>query len=177
MIRLRVPGSLIYRNLALRVVGTACAMSRASAAPSDGMPKEDEFDAQAVSAVGEAFNNIAIHGYAGGGSGDVDIEVDSDGIEVVIRLMDTGRSFDPSTVPVPDLDELPECGMGLFIMNSFMDEVRYTPGSDGKPNVLCMTKRRPVAVVGSPHEPAAEPARNNGDTPGEAQPSALEGMK
>ena len=35
------------------------------------------------------------------------------------------------------LDALPESGLGLFIIRSFMDEVKYVPGS---PNVLSMTK-------------------------------------
>lgn len=134
MIRLRVPGSLTYRNLALRVVTAACAMSR----PQDPTTADEEFDAQTVTAVGEAFNNIAIHGYSGG-PGDVDIEIEFENDQILIRMMDTGLSFDPSVVPEPALDELPESGMGLFIMNSFMDEVTYTAGN---PNVLCMIKRR-----------------------------------
>jgi len=136
MIRLRVPGSLLYRNLALRVVGAACALSRSPDA------EEDEFDAQTVTAVGEAFNNIAIHGYTDGTTGDVDIEIDADGDGVVIRMLDTGKSFDPSVVPEPDLDALPENGMGLFIIHSFMDEVNYAAGGGATPNVLQMIKRR-----------------------------------
>lgn len=194
MIRLRVPGSLTYRHLALRVVSAACKM----AAPGDAVrapgeePDEDadlggplglhgdaafadthadtgdvgdfevgaegwggagdlggaggdealtaeEFEAQTLSAFGEAFNNIAIHGYRGGTPGDVDIEIETDEEGIVIRLMDTGSSFDPNCVAVPDMADLPESGMGLFIINSFMDEVDYRPG---RPNVLRLAKRR-----------------------------------
>lgn len=140
MIRLRVPGSLTYRHLALRVVAAACKMAapRRDEAGSPDLSHE-EFEAQTVSAFGEAFNNIAIHGYRGGPPGDVDIEIESDKDGIVIRLMDTGGSFDPASIDNPPIDDLPESGMGLFIIKSFMDEVDYSPGS---PNVLRLAKRR-----------------------------------
>ncbi|MGK4007267.1 ATP-binding protein [Sorangium sp. So ce1036] len=140
MIRLRVPGSLTYRHLALRVVAAACKMAapRRVDGGSPG-PTEEEFEAQTVSAFGEAFNNIAIHGYRAGPPGDVDIEIESDADGIIIRLMDTGCSFDPASIESPPIDDLPESGMGLFIIKSFMDEVDYRPGS---PNVLRLVKRR-----------------------------------
>lgn len=154
MIRLRVPGSLTYRHLALRVVSAACRMTERAAPrgegdgeaqpPASGSGDEDvlpeaEFEAQTLSAFGEAFNNIAIHGYRSGPPGDVDIEIEADEGGITIRLIDSGASFDPTTVAVPDMTALPESGMGLFIIHSFMDEVDYSPGS---PNVLRLVKRR-----------------------------------
>jgi serine/threonine-protein kinase RsbW len=141
MIRLRVPGTLAYRNLALRVVAAACKMIgndevAASAAA-------DEFEAQTVSAVGEAFNNIAIHAYDAMNPAEVDISIDSAADRVVIEMTDTGRSFDPAVVAPPDLEQLPESGMGLFIIRSFMDETRYTPGPPA--NVLRLVKLRRAA--------------------------------
>ncbi len=132
VIRLRVPGVLEYRDLAIRTVAAACKLAY------DEQRKPDEFDEQVVSAFGEAFNNIAIHAYqARAMVGDVDIEVDMQPDRVVITLTDYGDSFDPSSVPAPDLDALPEGGLGLFIINSFMDDVTYRAG---KPNVLRLTK-------------------------------------
>jgi serine/threonine-protein kinase RsbW len=69
----------------------------------------------------------------------VDIEIESDEDGIVIRLMDTGQSFDPASLEAPSFEDLPESGMGLFIIKSFMDEVGYCPGS---PNVLRLVKRR-----------------------------------
>lgn len=173
MIRLRVPGSLTYRHLALRVVSAACriaapreegegdagdegetgptapfaadldadlgdALMPASGSDEEGLTEAD-FEAQTLSAFGEAFNNIAIHGYRSGPPGDVDIEIEADDGGITIRLLDSGASFDPTAVAVPDMTALPESGMGLFIINSFMDEVDYRPGS---PNVLRLVKRR-----------------------------------
>jgi serine/threonine-protein kinase RsbW len=156
MIRLRVPGSLTYRNLALRVVTAACALAR----PPDPAAADDEFDAQTVTAVGEAFNNIAIHGYSAS-PGDVDIEIEIEIHQILIRMMDTGLAFDPSAVPEPALDELPESGMGLFIMNSFMDEVTYTAGN---PNVLCMIKRRSGGAGFGSAPPDPESDRSDGQS-------------
>jgi len=128
--------------------------------PKDPTTADEEFDAQTITAVGEAFNNIAIHGYSAG-PGDVDIEIEFENEQILIRMMDTGLSFDPSTVPEPALEELPESGMGLFIMNSFMDEVTYTAGN---PNVLCMIKRRGGRPDGIGSNP---PGDNGGSGPSE----------
>jgi serine/threonine-protein kinase RsbW len=122
---------------------------------------DDEFEAQTLSAFGEAFNNIAIHGYRSGPPGDVDIEIESDEAGITICLMDTGASFDPNSVAIPDMSALPESGMGLFIMNSFMDEVDYRPGT---PNVLRLAKRR---------EPPEQPD-GGGDGGGRGEPAGTE---
>lgn len=135
MIHLRVPGSLRYRDLAVRVVGAACKL--AGDGEASGPRRNSEWDNQVVSAFGEAFNNAAIHSYRGDKPGDVVVEVDVAITHITIRLLDYGNSFDINQVPAPDLDALPESGLGLFIIRSFMDEVTYQAGS---PNVLSMTK-------------------------------------
>jgi serine/threonine-protein kinase RsbW len=131
VIRLRVPGALEYRDLAIRAVAAACKLVGAP----DG---HREFDDQVVSAFGEAFNNAALHSYKGRAPGDVEIEMEISADTITLRLFDFGNSFDIQSVPEPDLDELPESGMGIYIIKSFMDEVSYQAGS---PNVLRMTKR------------------------------------
>jgi serine/threonine-protein kinase RsbW len=139
VILLRVPGTLEYRNLALRAVSEACRLAQ-----------HDEWEgasleAQTVSALGEAFNNIAIHGYAGRPPGDVVVEISWTRDEIVMQISDDGHSFDPELVELPDLDALPEGGMGLFIIRSFMDEVDYQAGP---PNVLRLVKRRSSRAEG-----------------------------
>jgi serine/threonine-protein kinase RsbW len=141
VIRLRVPGTLPYRNLLLRVVGVACKMIGNDEVPASAAA--DEFEAQTVSAVGEAFNNIAIHAYDSIPPAEVEILIDSAPDRVVIEMTDTGRSFDPAVVAAPDLAQLPESGMGLFIIRSCMDETRYTPGPPC--NVLRLVKLRRAA--------------------------------
>jgi serine/threonine-protein kinase RsbW len=91
-----------------------------------------------ISAVGEAFNNIALHGYLDLPPGRVEIEVAASPAELSIELRDYGRCFDLGAVQAPDLGHMHESGMGVFIIKSFMDRVEYTPGP---PNVLRLTKR------------------------------------
>jgi serine/threonine-protein kinase RsbW len=139
VILLRVPGTLEYRKLALRAVSEACRIAQ-----------HDEWEgttleAQALSALGEAFNNVVLHSYAGRPAGDVVVEINWTRNEIVMQITDDGLSFDPTQVELPDLDALPEGGMGLFIIRSFMDEVDYQAGP---PNVLRMVKHRAIRAEG-----------------------------
>lgn len=168
MIQLRVPGTLAYRNIALRAVSEACKMAQQELGEA-----WDELEAHAVSAVGEAFNNVAIHGYDGLDAGYIETAIDWTPEELVIQITDTGHSFDPHAVAPPDLDDLPECGMGLFIMKSFMDRVDYEPGP---PNVLRMVKYRAadssddggrgsgiIGIAGEPGQPVVTLSPDGGD--------------
>jgi len=136
VIHLRVPGTLRYRDLAVRVVGAACKLV-GTPEESTGPIRNTAWDNEVVSAFGEAFNNAAIHSYDGRKPGDVEIEVEVGITAITIRLIDYGNSFTLDDVPVPDLEALPESGLGLYIIRSFMDEVKYVAGT---PNVLSMTK-------------------------------------
>ncbi len=133
MIRLRVPGALEYRDLVVRCVAAACKLVGAASA----YRATREFDDQVVSAFSEAFNNAALHSYRGGAVGDVEIEIEIGEDFITIRMLDYGQSFDIGEVPEPDLEALPESGLGIFIIKSFMDEVSYRAGA---PNILSMTK-------------------------------------
>jgi serine/threonine-protein kinase RsbW len=139
MIRLRVPGALKYRDLAVRAVAAACKLVGSTDSHSSGPIRTNrDFDDQVVSAFGEAFNNAALHSYRGRPDGHVEIEIDVGSESITLRILDYGAGFDIGDVPEPDLDSLPESGLGIFIIKSFMDEVSYTAGA---PNVLSMTKR------------------------------------
>jgi serine/threonine-protein kinase RsbW len=134
MIRLEIAGQIHHRDVALRTVSAACRLACASR-PST--PETDDVLHAVLSAVGEAFNNIAVHGYRGR-AGIVQIEIAVGARKLAVELRDFGRSFDPSAVPAPDLDGLPESGLGVFIMSKMMDRVEYRPG---RPNVLRLVKR------------------------------------
>ncbi len=124
----------MYRDLAVRVVAAACKLVGARGT---ALQAHSDFDDQVVSAFGEAFNNVALHGWTDA-PGEIEIEIESGSDFITVRLADYGSSFDLASIPAPDLDELPESGMGLFIIKSFMSEVSYRAGS---PNVLSLTKR------------------------------------
>src|SRR5688500_11428272 len=104
MIRISVPGSLAYRELVLRAVERTCRLGRSAREdPQEaghGLgPRDEGFEAQVVSAIGEAFNNIAMHGYGGAATGRVDLELTPAPGCLTMVLRDTGKSFDPQAVP------------------------------------------------------------------------------
>jgi serine/threonine-protein kinase RsbW len=133
VISLQVPALLTYRDVAMRVVSASC---KVFAADAKQLPPQ-QFQEQVVSAVGEAFNNTVLHAYRDRADGRVTIEIEPKGELLEIRIIDSGTSFDLSAVPTPHLDELPESGMGLFIIRSFMDDVAYR---SGPPNILYLRK-------------------------------------
>lgn len=144
MIHLCVPGELTYRDLVTRAVTKICAVAAAkrlgasgSAPPPPEAAEELEFSHEMVSAVGEAFNNIVIHGYEGTLDSAVTVVMRTHDDCVEVELRDDGQSFDPDSVEEPDLAGLPEGGMGLYIIRSFVDEIRYAAG---RPNVLLLRK-------------------------------------
>jgi serine/threonine-protein kinase RsbW len=91
-----------------------------------------------VSAVGEAYNNIVLHGYAGREPGSIQLTIENCPGCVRVVIKDTGASFDPSQSPPPDLDALPVSGLGIFVMRSMVDELSYVAGAT---NVLTLVKR------------------------------------
>lgn len=138
-IRLKVPCSLEYQEMAMGLVAGACRLVRLrSNDPSAAERHADEyFEQHVISSFGEAFSNIVLHGGNPGGA-DIEIEIETYAHHVTIRLLDQGKPFEISSVPTPDLEELPESGLGVYIMRSLMGNVSYDPGT---PNVLSMTKR------------------------------------
>ena len=140
-----MPGTLQYRDVVLRVVTSACKLVRALAkAKQEASREASDFDDKVVSAVGEAFNNVAIHAYRDVSPEAVELEVELGAEGITIRMSDTGRSFEPAAEVQrqPDLATLPESHMGLFIMRSCMDKVTYRPrSSPTMPNQLTLTKR------------------------------------
>ena len=145
-IRLTVPGTLAYRAVAVRVVAEACRLI--SAPPADtgtaidintGYDLRHPFDAEFVSAFAEIYNNIAIHAYARRGGGDVELAVcvDQTHASITVEIRDQGKAFDIAAVAKPDLDALPEGGMGIHIARALLDKVEYEPGP---PNLWRLTK-------------------------------------
>jgi serine phosphatase RsbU (regulator of sigma subunit)/anti-sigma regulatory factor (Ser/Thr protein kinase)/transposase len=93
-------------------------------------------------AVDEACTNVVKHGYKGQ-TGFIEVIVTGNMREFHIEIRDQGQGFDLRNVKSPDLKVYVENrkrgGLGVFLMNQLMDEVRYRAGTDG--NVLTMSKR------------------------------------
>jgi serine/threonine-protein kinase RsbW len=148
-IRLSIPGTLVYRGVAVRVVAEAARLVSRSQNrdPSELLPNDvrDPFDTAIVSAFAEIFNNIAIHAYERQGGGAIELAILAEPRELVIEIVDHGRPFDIAAVPpVPtELDErsLPEGGMGIHIARTMLDEMTYEPGP---PNLWRLAKRLDV---------------------------------
>ncbi|MDB4971101.1 MAG: hypothetical protein JWN44_6790 [Myxococcales bacterium] len=126
--RLCLPAILAARPMAIDFIAGVC---HSLAVPVD-------VEHAVLSAFGEAFNNVVLHSYRDL-PGEVEIEVDIARDQLAVRLRDRGRGFDPRQVQPRDEDELPERGLGLFIMMRTMDEVRWY--REGDQNVVAMTKR------------------------------------
>ena len=82
-------------------------------------------------AVDEAVTNIMEHAYENDLEGELEIELileaDNTRFEVIIR--DSGTSFDPNEIQLPDLQEHVQSGrrhgLGIFLIRRIMDEVHY----------------------------------------------------
>ncbi|MDD1728634.1 MAG: ATP-binding protein [Methanospirillum sp.] len=84
-------------------------------------------------AVEEAVTNVVMHGYDDSG-GDVLIRLESSPAQIAITIIDAGAAFDPTTIPPPDvtadLDHRKIGGLGVHLIRSVMDEVRYARERD-----------------------------------------------
>jgi len=80
-------------------------------------------------AVDEAVSNIIEHAYGGEGIGDIICTATrvEDGIQIILE--DHGQPFDPSCVPVPDINahlkNRKNHGLGYFLMCELMDDVKF----------------------------------------------------
>lgn len=84
----------------------------------------------------EALTNALRHGTTGAAVR-LAYAFDAEGIE--ISVTDHGEGFDLDGVALPNFDENPEGGYGIYIARAIMNEVRYERADDG--NHLILTKR------------------------------------
>jgi serine/threonine-protein kinase RsbW len=92
-----------------------------------GLPNTDVFAVE--TAVDEAVSNIIEHAYEGVENGTIEITCETDPESIKIILIDNGKPFDPQSIPSPDLkaplNKRKEHGLGLYLMQKWMDEVRF----------------------------------------------------
>jgi anti-sigma regulatory factor (Ser/Thr protein kinase) len=96
-------------------------------------------------AADEAASNIIEHAYEGVKNGVLEISCKLQDGTITIVMVDCGKPFDFSAIPLPDLKtdlwERKIGGLGIFFMRKLMDEVHYESRRD-KRNVLTLIKRR-----------------------------------
>jgi serine/threonine-protein kinase RsbW len=90
--------------------------------------------ADAVQATDEAATNVVVHGYAGR-PGELELQVSVRDGRLEIRLLDRAPTFDPTSVPPPDLTVPPlrrrPGGMGVHLIRAATDETRHHPRPGG----------------------------------------------
>lgn len=92
----------------------------------------------------EALNNVIKHSFLGQAGNDIHLFVKKEKSTIEMKIVESGfprkktgkptLEFDPT-----DIENLPESGMGLFIIEEIMDETKYV--SDGKTNTFTMIKQ------------------------------------
>jgi anti-sigma regulatory factor (Ser/Thr protein kinase) len=91
-------------------------------------------------ALGEALANAVKHGCADDPTKHIQccVAIENDG-ELLVVVRDPGDGFDPATIPNPVAEAgiMKTSGRGVFLINQFMDEVRYEDGG----RTLHMRKR------------------------------------
>jgi anti-sigma regulatory factor (Ser/Thr protein kinase) len=86
-------------------------------------------------AVDEIATNIVLHGYEEAGlQGNIGVETVEEPGQLIVRLVDHGRAYDPELVPEPDLaDPLNQTagGWGVFLSKTGVDHFSYTSTDSG----------------------------------------------
>lgn len=90
----------------------------------------------------EIVTNIIENAYDDTREHEIHVMLAFEGAELTVRVADDGRAFDPLQRPPPDLnlpiEDRPIGGLGIHIVRSVMDSVKYER-TDGQ-NILTMHK-------------------------------------
>jgi len=93
-------------------------------------------------AVDEACTNIVKYAYSEQG-GAIIVICERQDNDFIVTIKDNGKPFDPSSVPLPDLDaDLDKRkigGLGIYFMKKLMDDVSYSFDAN-KGNTLVMRR-------------------------------------
>jgi len=91
----------------------------------------------------ELITNVAKYGYANRSAGIAEVALQIEPPHLTIEFIDDGDPFDPLAMPPPDLEapleERDLGGLGIHIVRSLSDEIRYTRLEER--NVLQLKRR------------------------------------
>ena len=88
-----------------------------------GLPLEE--CAALLVALGEICNNVIEHAYRGEAGRPIAITLQGFPDHLVIDVEDEGAPYDPQGYTPPDLEAMPEHGMGLFLVRKTVDELTF----------------------------------------------------
>ena len=118
---------------------------KASAA---GLSKEDIENI--MLAVDEACTNIIKHAYKSYHDGEIVINLEFNSEKILISIIDHGSTFNPDSVPDPDLQKYYKNGrvggLGMYLMKTLMDDVKYI-SVPGEYNKVLLSKKINVAKI------------------------------
>ena len=89
-----------------------------------------------LTAVGELCTNSIKHAYEGVGGQPIQVSVTAFDDRLTIQVEDFGKGFDASQYVEPDLDTLPEHGLGLYLVRRLVDTMSREVG---RPRGTCWT--------------------------------------
>ena len=104
----------------------------------------EESVANIVLAVDEACTNIIKHAYQYATNKEIEVSIIQNKLSFEIRIFDSGKPFDPTTIRQPDLKEhighRKRGGLGVYLMKKLMDKVEYN-FQRGKRNEVRLIKK------------------------------------
>lgn len=92
-------------------------------------------------AVTEVCTNIARHGYRDT-AGDIEVHVVREAGAVHVTILDGAPPFVPDQVSLPSPETLAECGYGLGLVRSVVDEVHVQSIAGGGNRTVLVKRRR-----------------------------------
>ena len=114
-----------------------------SSKTSDAGLAKDEIE-NVMLAVDEACTNIIKHAYNSFLDGEIVIKLEYNSDKLLVTIIDHGSTFDPNGIPDPDLQKYYRDGrvggLGMFLMKTLMDDVKYIT-VPGKYNQVLLSKR------------------------------------
>ena len=94
-------------------------------------------------ALEEAVTNVVMYAYPKDEEHDIELSVCGKDNELIFKIIDSGKEFDPTQQPDADVtlsvEERPIGGLGIFLIRRVMEKVEYSR-EDGK-NILTLVKK------------------------------------
>ena len=91
-------------------------------------------------AITEASTNAIIHANKSDESKLVIIDVDKEDNQLIIRVKDQGKGFDPDKIPDPTENDnlLKDSGRGIYLMRVYMDDLKFNITPQGTETILTL---------------------------------------
>lgn len=108
-----------------------------------GLSSEKSYELQLV--LSEACTNSIKHAYSMERSHALELSATIDNDQICLVIRDFGRKMDLQKYQEPDLENPPDSGYGVYLMQRLMDEVRFNVSHD-EGTELTLVKRRHKSV-------------------------------